>query len=122
MADPIRFRSARLVVGILGYVYDADEPIPWLELVDAFADGDHPWKTVENTIYDLVSFGALHRIGKPGDRRHPDSRALKATPLGRAWLAAELLPRPGEPVPEDPSPLADAEAIAERLGEEFLEG
>lgn len=121
MTDPTRWRSPRLVVELLGYVYDAEEPIPWLELVDTFSEGDgRSWKTVENTVYDLVAFGALHRVGKPGDRRRPDTRALKATALGRAWLDRELLPAPGEPV-ADVDPVAEADRIAAELGEAFLE-
>lgn len=116
--DPIRRRPARLVLDLLGHVYDADEPIPWLELIDTFADG-HPWKTVENVVHELVAYGALHRIGRPGDRRRPDTRALKPTALGQAWLDGEVLPRPGEPDPGDA--LEQADAIAVELGAELLE-
>lgn len=91
----LRFRAPELVAEILGRVYDADEPAPWEELVAELTDDGRPWKTVENTLYELVQFGALHRIGKPGDRRRRDTRALKPTALGRAWLERELLDLPG---------------------------
>lgn len=92
--DRLRFRSPDRVVAILGHVYDAGEPVTWLDLLDRFSTSEAEWKTVEGTVYDLVTFGALHRIGKPGAGRAPDTRALKPTPLGRAWLAQELYPLP----------------------------
>lgn len=90
--NPLRYRRPETVAGILGLIYDADGPVRWLEVLDTFADTEKEWKTVENTLYDLVAFGALHRIGKPAAGKAPDSRALKPTPLGRAWLERELLP------------------------------
>lgn len=107
----LRLRDPTLVVAILGYVYDAGEPVGWSELVDAFTADERPWKTVENTIYDLVTFGALHRVGQPGTGRKLDTRALKATTLGRAWLDRELIPLPTDP----DDPLEEADEIAERL-------
>jgi len=91
---PIYRRSPELVLAVLGLVYEADEPIPWLDLLGQLTTDRYPWKTVENTLYDLIAFGALHRIGKPGLTRTPDTRALKATPLGRAWLDRDLLDLP----------------------------
>lgn len=91
---PLRRRNPDLIHHLLGYVYEADEPVPWLDIVDHYSNDRHPWKTVENTIYDLVAFGALHRIGKPGAGRTPDTRALKPTALGRAWLDQDLIPLP----------------------------
>lgn len=99
-ARALRFRSPELVVAIVGYVYDADGPVPWNELLEVFTENGRPWKTIEGTLYDLVSFGALTRIGKPAQRSKPDSRALKPTTLGRAWLDRELLPLPTDP--DDP--------------------
>ena len=90
--NPLRYRKPETVAGILGHIYDADHPVRWLEVLDMFADTEKEWKTVENTLYDLVAFGALHRIGKPAAGKTPDSRALKPTALGRAWLERELLP------------------------------
>lgn len=89
----LRFRPAELVLGIVGYVAEAPEPVGWLELVEVFT-GETPWKTVEATIYDLVSFGAITRIGHAGTRRRADTRAVKLTILGRAWLDQELLELP----------------------------
>lgn len=96
---PLDYRHPALIFAILGHVYDSDEPVPWHEIVDHHADDAHTWRTIEGTLYDLVAFGALHRIGKPGHRHAPDTRALKPTPLGRAWLDRELveLPRLEDP-------------------------
>lgn len=91
MRHPLDRRSPELIAAILGLVYEADDPIPWLELLGQLSTTATPWKTVENTIYDLVAFGALHKIGRPGHTRTPDTRALKPTPLGRAWLDRTLL-------------------------------
>lgn len=110
MTEPLRFRNPTLIIAVLGYVYDLDDPVPWTELVDVFTADARPWKTVENTIYDLVAFGALHRIGKPATRGAPDTRALKATGLGRAWLDRDLLP-----LPTDHDDLEEADEIAARL-------
>lgn len=124
MKDPLRFRNSTLVVAVLGYVYDADEPIPWEELIATYTSSAHTWKTVENVIYDLVAFGALHRIGKPPVRNRygsttDDTRALRPTPLGRAWLGQELLELPGHHEHEDL--LEEADRIAESLTTELLE-
>lgn len=112
-SDPqkaLRFRDRALVLELLSYVYDADEPIPWNELVSVYGiEQDRPSKTVEGALYELVAFGALHRVGKI--TRKEDQRALKPTPLGRAWLDRELLPLPGER--EDP--LEEAERLAHEL-------
>jgi hypothetical protein len=109
-AKALRFRSPTLVLELLGYVYDADEPIPWNELLGVFGlEQDRPVKTVENALYDLVAFGALHRVGKVS--RREDTRALKPTPLGRAWLDRELLPQPGE----RDDPILEADRLAHEL-------
>lgn len=100
---PLARRSPELILAVLGHVYEADDPVPWLDLVGQFSSDRWPWKTVENTLYDLVAFGALHRIGKPGHTRQPDTRALRPTRLGRAWLERELLDLPQlHDDPEDP--------------------
>lgn len=91
---PLRYRSPELIGSILGQIYDAGEPVPWLRLVDTLTDGPWPWKTVENVIYDLIAFGAVHVVGRAGDTRTPDRRALKPTALGRAWLDRTILPQP----------------------------
>lgn len=109
---PFRFRNPELVVSILGYVYDADDPVPWNEILDLYTDDGRPWKTVENVLYELVTFGALHRVGKPAERNRPDSRALKPTTLGRAWLERELVPLPTD---VDDDPLEQADRIARDL-------
>ena len=94
-SDPLTYRATALVLGVLDYVYTAEDPVPWDELVDVFTTAATPYRTVEATLYDLVAYGALHRIGRPATSRRPDGRALRATPLGRAWLDRDLLPLPG---------------------------
>lgn len=110
--DPLRFRNPTIVVAVLGYVYDAEEPVPWEELVATFASAEHQWKTVENVIYELVAFGALHRTGAV--RRGQDDRALRPTLLGRSWLDRELVELPGQV-----GALGEAEEIARRLEAEL---
>jgi hypothetical protein len=45
-------------------------------------------------IYDLTAFGALHKVGRPG-RPGADTRALKITDLGAAWLRGVVPPLVG---------------------------
>lgn len=94
--NPLHYRPTALVFEILATVYETDTPTPWLALIHSELSDRWPSKTVENTIYELVAFGALHRIGQPGTRNRPDTRALRPTTLGRAWLDRTLLPHPGE--------------------------
>jgi hypothetical protein len=68
----------------------------WGELVEQFSGEKHTYKTVENRINELVRFGALHRVGQYKSRR-VDTRALRPTPLGRAWLDRSVLPLPTDP-------------------------
>lgn len=96
----LRLRDPDLVLAMLGYLVDyEDDPdvetsLPWRALVDTFTTADREWKTVENTLYDLAAFGAIHRIGQAGTRTRSDTRAVRSTPLGRAWLEQTLLPLP----------------------------
>lgn len=92
--EPLHYRNPTLVAAILGMIYDADEPVGWLEIIDALSPPHEP-KTVTGTLYDLIAYGAIHRIGQPGTTRKPDTRALKPTPLGRHWL--EQIPPPPLP-------------------------
>jgi hypothetical protein len=84
---PLTKRNRRLVDAILATLYPDDDeeptPFPWNELVDAFS-GQYEPKTIDNTLRDLVAFGAAHKVGTIG--RNGDTRALLPTPLGRAWL------------------------------------
>lgn len=93
--NPLRYRNPVLVAAILDHIYQADQPVPWLELVDRHTSDGNPWRTVENVLYDLVIVGAAHRIGTPGTRTRPDTRALRPTTLGAAWLDQRLEPLPG---------------------------
>lgn len=95
--DPLRRRPPALVWAILSIVFESEEPVGWLDLVESELSDQWPTKTVENTCYELVAFGALHRVGQAGTSRRPDSRALRPTPLGRAWLDRELLPLHDQP-------------------------
>jgi len=88
---PIYRRNPTLVAAILDHLNEAEQPIPWLELVDRHTDNHHAWKTIENVIYELIGFGAIHKIGT-SRRGHPDGRALRTTPLGQAWINQEQLP------------------------------
>lgn len=113
-ADALRFRDRTLVLSLLDYVYEAGEAIPWNELLVVFGmehDPPRPVKTVENALFELVAFGALHRIGKPGARTRADTRALKPTPLGEAWRDRTVLPLPGERL----DPIEEADRLAHDL-------
>lgn len=119
---PIYRRRRALVIGLVAYLADQNRPVPWDDLLTTFRDEKTSWKTLENVIRDLENFGALHRIGKAGNRTLEDTRALHATPLGVAWLEETLLPLPGQhphdeddEIPDDPFELADA--IADHLEE-----
>lgn len=98
MKNPLTYRRPELVSAILGYVYE-NNGARWPELVDVFSTVAPP-RTVEAVVYDLVAIGALHRVGRPGDRTRPDSRALRPTLLGAAWLEQRLQPLPGQQEPE----------------------
>lgn len=86
------FRNPRLVTEILHYLDDKEEPISWDHLVVKFTTSKRSWKTVENRLYDLVTFGAIHRMGQ--HRRTNLKRTVKLTPLGRAWLEHRPLAPP----------------------------
>lgn len=119
-AHPIYRRRRALTIGVVGFLAEQEDPVPWDDVLLAFTTDKLSWKTLENVIRELENFGAIHRIGKVVKGR--DTRALIATPLGKAWLESELVPLPGEhleeeaePIPEDPFELADA--IADTLDE-----
>lgn len=100
MQGEIWRRSRYLVVTILGELEDGAVLLPALvarlsRLAGPAVDGVPPaflWsaKTVENTLLDLCSFGAIRKIDRNRDR------FVEVTVLGRAWLAGVLLPGPGE--------------------------
>lgn len=85
------FRNPRLCTYILGYLEAGDEPVRWDEIVEHFGAADFPWKTVESRLYDLIAFGAVHKIG---GTRPSQPRAVKITPLGRAWFEQETILAP----------------------------
>lgn len=88
----LRWRSPTLVLALLGTIADDDGPVPWDALIHHMTSGRYQAKTIENTLADLAKFGAIQRLGTYAPRR--DTRAVRMTPLGLAWLAGELLPVP----------------------------
>lgn len=92
MTDPLSFRSAELIGAILDAIYDDPEPIPWTDLVHNLTAPELPARTIEATLYDLIAYGAIARIGKPATRRTDDTRALRQTRLGEAWWTGSALP------------------------------
>ena len=88
---PIDFRDHRLVIGLLGALYDAEHDLDPKDLEAQFA-GDL-WKpdTVSRTIGDLVELGAIRRI-KPRTGGPRARSALRMTGLGRAWIDRRLEP------------------------------
>lgn len=90
--DPLSYRNAALVLAVTGHIADA-ERIGWHELVDTFHDSPYEPRTIEAVIWDLIAYGAVQRLGAPGDRRRPDTRMLRLTTLGRHWLE-QLAPPP----------------------------
>ena len=85
-------RSRFLVAWILGETWDQEVRLPDLidgaleELVDENDRARWSAKTIENTVRDLVAFGALRVVQRGRDR------ILTASILGKAWIAGELLP------------------------------
>lgn len=88
---PLGYRSQRLVGLLFSEIADAESPVLWSEVGVSVA-GIAPRKTVENVLYEMISFGLVYRMGKPADGRRADTRALKATALGRAWFDDEGWP------------------------------
>lgn len=87
-------RSRWLVAHVMGEAWD--EPVRLPDLVESAAvlvdeQGRPKWsaKTVENTVRDLVAFGAL-RIAQRGR-----DRLVSVSVLGRAWVAGVALPPMG---------------------------
>lgn len=103
------FRDRALVLSLFDYVEEVaqqGDPVTWSEALTVFGtDSGRPVKTVENALYELVRFGALHRTGRPSTKGRPDTRALVATPLGSAWREGRVPGLPGEP--DDPLESAD---------------
>lgn len=79
-------REPELVLAVLEFLDQAIDAVPWTELVDRFSSPERPWKAVENVLYDLAHFGAVHRVGKAAYGRRKDERAVRLTELGSAWL------------------------------------
>lgn len=93
-------RSRFLVAWILGETWDDEVRLPDLvdraleELLDENERARWSAKTVENTVRDLVAFGALRVVQRGRDR------VLSGTILGKAWSAGEVLPPIGEDLEE----------------------
>lgn len=90
----ILYRDPDLVRAILEYLNEVasdtvgarERRVAWVELVDVFTGPKHHFKTVENVLYDLATFGAIARNGRPNDRKHGDTRNIAITTLGQHWL------------------------------------
>lgn len=119
---PVYRRRRTLVVGLVAWLADQPEPVPWDDVLHAFRSDGTSWRTLENTIRDLVAFGALHIIGRARARGGADTRALVATPLGLAWLEGRPVPLPGEHDLEADleDRLEEADEIADRLADDLL--
>lgn len=90
---PLQHRAPALILALLGTIYDDPDPIPWNSLVEHFASqSDYTSKTIENTLADLAAFGAIQRIGQYTPKH--DTRAVRATTLGQAWLDQTILDLP----------------------------
>lgn len=101
---PIDYRDHRLVIAVLGVLYEADEDVDPFDLKMMFA-GDQ-WKpdTVERTIGDLVNMGALRRMTP--SRGNPRARKLlRMTELGRAWVDRRLEPYVPHRADDDEAPI-----------------
>lgn len=88
----VYYRNARLVAAVFDFL-EVDDPVAWRTAVECIAihlPRIKP-KTVENVLYDMIAFGAVHRLGKY-DQRRSDTRTVHLTPLGQAWFDRELLP------------------------------
>lgn len=86
---PIDYRSTELLLGILGAVYDDEDPtLSVLEdaLVAELAAA-HNVATVRRAIRELIDFGALRRLTPL--REEP---RLRMTALGHAWVDRRLEP------------------------------
>ena len=40
---PISHRTPELVLALLGHVYEADNPVPWIDLVGQYSSDRWPW-------------------------------------------------------------------------------
>lgn len=95
----LAYRSMVVCDEILGLVEDAGpEGLRWLDLLGSPGVVERPEATMDGTVRDLVKFGALRVTGSPRRPRSSgargDTRILRLTLLGEAWLEGELLPRP----------------------------
>lgn len=87
---PLGFRSPELVEQILESA-SAPTGVGFIELVATVTDGSDRWRwsTVESTVSDLVSFGAVRVRGRRR-RTGPDERRVVATRLGVWWALDEF--------------------------------
>ena len=83
----IDYRDARLVIAVVGTLYEAEDPITETELVSTFGAGRWTHDTVRRTLRELVDLGAVRRLTP---LRKPV--AYRLTLLGRAWADARVEP------------------------------
>lgn len=102
---PIDYRDHRLVIALLGVLYEAQEDLTYRELETLFADT--PWNptTITKTVTDLVAFGAVRSV-RPFRASNRTPSKLRITLLGRAWVDRRLEPYVGA----DPDPLPEADS------------
>jgi hypothetical protein len=87
---PIDYRDPRLVIALIGTLYEATEAIPERELVDTFAGERWKTATVKRTVRELVDFGAIRRIQPRPGRQRIDPIRVRLSTLGRAWTDRRL--------------------------------
>lgn len=92
---PLYRRDRYLVAEVLEHIARHEDGAGWADLLEEHSSPATNRRTVENTLYDLVSFGAIARHGRPGSRGKPDTRSARMTTLGRAWLFGLDLPTLG---------------------------
>lgn len=82
------YRDPDLVITLIAHLETSDHPIPWNDLVATCPDRDY--RGVERTIRALAELGAAHITGRYTHR--DDTRRIRLTPLGIAWLDRDQLP------------------------------
>lgn len=103
MKRPIDYRDPKLLVALLGALYEADDPIPEADLLDAYSRGRWSTNTIRRALRELADFGALRRTGGRAVAGPPTPVAYRMTALGRAWADRRLEPYVG-PSTDDEEP------------------
>lgn len=91
---PIDYRPADLVLAIVGYAIDDEDPmaaIPEAHLLELLAAGDWKPDTVRRTLGELYVFGAVQRF-TPFKGNQRGTPMVRVTALGRAWVDRRVEP------------------------------